>query len=62
MDVGGEPQEQLIPQEVEPDHVDHESHWSIHHTQTQILIGGVITTIGLVVVACLGYKGRKSNG
>jgi hypothetical protein len=58
---GGEvPQEQMIPQEVEPDHIDHESHFSLHHTQTQVLIGSVITAVGLVLVAYFGYKGKKA--
>ena len=61
MGGGGEQpqQEQMQAQEVEPDHVDHESHWSWSHNSTQALVGGVIGTVGLVLVAWLGYKSAK---
>lgn len=57
---GGEP-EQHMTQEVEPDHLDHESHFSFYHEHTQALIGGAITTIGLVIVAWIGLKRRSRD-
>ena len=63
-DMGGggeQPQEQMQAQEVEPDHIDHESHWSWAHNSTQALVGGVIGTCGLVLVAWLGYKSAKRS-
>jgi len=63
-DMGGggeQQQEQMQAQEVELDHVDHESHWSWSHNSTQTLVGGVIGTAGLVLVAWLGYKSAKRS-
>ena len=59
-----EPSElEMIPQEVEPDHVDHESHWSWSHNSTQTLAASVIGSIAIVSVAYLHYKGKqKSKG
>ena len=48
-------------QEVEPDHLDHESHFSFLHEHTQAMIGGVMGTIGLVIVAYLGYKAAQKK-
>ncbi len=59
---GGEPpQEQLAAQEVEPDHVDHESHWSWSHNSTQTLAASVIGSIALVTVAYFHYKGKQKS-
>ena len=63
-DMGGggeQPQEQMQAQEVENGHVDHETHFSLHHKHTQALIGGLITTIGLVAVAYFGYKATRKK-
>jgi len=62
-DMGGgvEPQQQMIPQEVEPDHVDHESHWSWSHNSTQTLAASVIGSIALVTVAYFHYKGKQKS-
>ena len=57
-----EPEPELIPQEVEPDHVDHESHFSLNHIHTQVLIGTVVTALGIVAAAYFGMKGRKAKG
>lgn len=63
MGGGGEQpqQEQMQAQEVETDHVDHESHWSWSHNSTQTLIASVIGTIGLVFAAYFGYKAARKK-
>ena len=53
------PEEEMIPQEVEPDHVDHESHWSWSHNSTQTLAASVIGSIAIVSVAYLHYRGKQ---
>ena len=56
-----EPEPEMIPQEVEPDHVDHESHWSWSHNSTQTLAASVIGSIAIVTVAYLHYKGKQKS-
>jgi len=56
---GGSPQEQLTEQQVEHDH---EGHFAWYHEHMMPLWCGLITTVGLVVVAWLGYRNRKSKG
>ncbi len=57
----GLPEEEMIPQEVEPDHVDHESHWSWSHNSTQTLAASVIGSIAIVSVAYLHYRGKRKS-
>lgn len=54
-----EPPEEVVAQEVEPDHVDHESHWSWSHNSTQTLAASVIGSIALVTVAYFHYKSKQ---
>ena len=61
MGGGSTEQPQMQAQEVEPDHLDHESHFSFLHEHTQAMIGGVMGTIGLVIVAYLGYKAAQKK-
>ena len=55
------PEPEMIPQEVEPDHVDHESHWSWSHNSTQTLAASVIGSIAIVTVAYFHYKGKQKS-
>ncbi len=57
----GPPEPEMIPQEVEPDHVDHESHWSWSHNSTQTLAASVVGSIAIVTVAYLHYKGKQKS-
>lgn len=50
------PQQQTIE-----DLHNHETHPSFWHEHTQATIGSIIGTLGLVVVAWLGYKGIKGK-
>jgi len=61
MGGGGDLQPEQMTQEVEPDHLDHESHFSFYHEHTQALIGGAVTTIGLIIVAWIGLKRRSRD-
>ncbi len=56
-----EPLEEVVAQEVEPDHVDHESHWSWSHNSTQTLAASVIGSIAIVTVAYLHYRGKQKS-
>ncbi len=56
-----EPPEEVVAQEVEPDHVDHESHWSWSHNSTQTLAASVIGSIAIVTVAYLHYRGKQKS-
>jgi len=53
------PDPEMISHEVEPDHVDHESHWSWSHNSTQTLAASVIGSIAIVSVAYLHYRGKQ---
>ena len=61
MGGGGDLQPEQMTQEVELDHLDHESHFSFYHEHTQALIGGAVTTIGLIIVAWIGLKRRSRD-
>ena len=59
---GGEGQPEQMTQEVELDHLNHESHFSFYHEHTQALIGGAVATIGLIIVAWIGLRSRRTKG